>query len=133
MKKNHNSVSSLLKGRILSVYIATQFLLKIVPCTFVVPQFPQIVTYYRRAGFVTNALVLSNDLCLNKQQPTGKCENGVAEMQCEFSGLICGYLKKLCKLGMYANRTEKMARSLCRYKYFIHIFLEIMHLILSEV
>ena len=48
-------------------------------------------------------------------------------------GLICGYLKKLCKLGMHANRTEKMARSLCRYKYFIHIFLEIMHLILSEV
>lgn len=48
-------------------------------------------------------------------------------------GLICDYLKKLCKLGMYANRTEKMARSLCRYKYFIHIFLEIMHLILSEV
>ena len=65
MKKNHNSVSSLLKGRILSVYIATQFLLKTAPCTFVVPQFTQIVTYYRRAGFVTNAHVLSNDLCLN--------------------------------------------------------------------
>ena len=41
-------------------------LLKTAPCTLVVPQFTQIVTYYRRAGFVSlNAHVLSNHLCLN--------------------------------------------------------------------